>query len=71
VGNQACTHAAHRYRSHLTDDASFDARTLDELVQAIRLCTTDRWIHDVYDRYLDPTPLARAGLPPIPPENAR
>jgi len=71
VGNRACTHAAHRYRSHLTDDASFEARTLDELVQAIRLCTSGRWIHDVYDRYLDPTPVAFAGLPPLSHESAR
>jgi PD-(D/E)XK nuclease superfamily protein len=57
TGNVACTSAANRYRSCLSDSRSFDARTLDEVVQAIRLATGGGWIDAVYDRYLDPTPL--------------
>jgi hypothetical protein len=39
------------------DSRSFDARTLDEVVQAIRLATGGGWIDAVYDRYLDPAPV--------------
>jgi hypothetical protein len=66
-GNIDCTRAAQRYRSCLSDSRSFDARTLDEVVQAIRLASGSDWIDAVYDRYLDPTPLTRARLPPLRP----
>jgi hypothetical protein len=62
TGNIDCTLAAHRYRRCLTDTSTFDARTLDEIVLAIRLTTGGDWIDAVHDRYLDPTPLKRAGL---------
>ena len=38
----------------LTDSTTFDARTLDALVHAVRLTTS---ITDVYENYLDPTPI--------------
>lgn len=69
TGNVDCTAAAHRYRHCLTDSATFDVRTLDELVQAVRLATDDPWADAVYERYLDPQPVsnalgrARAGRP--------
>jgi hypothetical protein len=36
-------------------------------MEAIRLSTGDGWIDTVYDRYLDPTPVTRAGLSPLRP----
>jgi hypothetical protein len=63
TGNVACTAAARRYRRCLIDSATFDARTLDELVQAIRLCTDDPWAHALYERYLDPSPITHTVQP--------
>lgn len=60
AGNVACTAAARRYGHSLTATTTFDARTLDELVQAIRLVTDDPWADAVYQRYLDPGPVAHA-----------
>ncbi|GAA2573563.1 hypothetical protein GCM10010210_56460 [Pseudonocardia hydrocarbonoxydans] len=60
TGNVACTTAARRYSHALTDSTTFDARTLDELVQAIRLVADDPWADAVYERYLDPRPVSRA-----------
>ena len=54
VGNTQCSAAARDYRHCLTDGRTFDARTLDEVVQAARLATTSTWPHDVHARYLDP-----------------
>ena len=55
LGNTACATAAQRYRRFLTDTDTFDVRTLDDMIQAIRLATTDQWPGQVYERYLDPT----------------
>ena len=55
VGNVACADAAARYRRCLTDGETFDARTVDEVVQAARIASPDSWPDDVYTRYLDPT----------------
>jgi hypothetical protein len=60
AGNVDCTAAALRYSHALTDTTTFDARTLDELVQAIRLVADDPWADAVYERYLDPGPVSRA-----------
>lgn len=60
AGNIDCTAAARRYGHCLTDTTTFDARTLDELVHAIRLVAKDPWAEAVYERYLDPRPVARA-----------
>ena len=64
-GNIDCTRAGHEYRACLRDAGSFDARTLDEVVQAVRLVTGVGWVDAVHDRYLDPAPPTRAGLPPL------
>ncbi|MHA6779659.1 PGN_0703 family putative restriction endonuclease [Pseudonocardia saturnea] len=55
VGNTACADGAARYRRYLTDVETFDARTLDDVVQAARLVSPASWPDDVYARYLDPT----------------
>jgi hypothetical protein len=55
IGNTACAVAADRYRQCLTQDETFEVRTLDDIVQAARLATTEPWPDDVYARYLDPT----------------
>lgn len=57
TGNIACAAAAQRYRRCLTDSTTFDARTLDELVHAVRHTTSDPWITQVHERYLDPAPI--------------
>lgn len=59
AGNVDCTAAARRYARCLTDTTTFDARTLDELVQAIRIVADDPWADAVYERYLDPRPVSR------------
>jgi hypothetical protein len=70
TGNVRCTAAARRYRHCLTDSRSFDARTLEELVQALRLTTDDVWPEAVYERYLDLPRVrdraGRVGLEPTP-----
>jgi hypothetical protein len=55
MGNLACSDAAARYRSCLSDPDTFDARTLDDVVQAARLTAPTSWPDEVYSRYLDPT----------------
>jgi hypothetical protein len=55
LGNTACAAAAQRYRRTLADADTFDVRTLDDVVGAIRLSTPDQWPVEVYERYLDPT----------------
>lgn len=55
VGNTACADGAARYRRCLTEADTFDARTLDDVVQAARLTSPASWPDDVYARYLDPT----------------
>lgn len=57
VGNLACATVAADYRRCLSDEATFDVRTLDDLVHAARLSTTASWPDDVYARYLDPAPV--------------
>jgi hypothetical protein len=59
TGNVDCTAAARHYRHCLTDPRSFDARTLEELVHALRLTTEDMWPEAVYERYLNPAPVVR------------
>jgi hypothetical protein len=65
VGNAACARAAARYRRCLTEASTFEPCTLDAMVQAIRLTTRDSWAEELYDRYLDMSRLAIAGMPPI------
>jgi hypothetical protein len=54
VGNIACAAAAASYRRCLTVVDTFDVRTLDEVVQAARLATSDSWPDQFYARYVDP-----------------
>jgi hypothetical protein len=65
ASNIHCAVAARRYRDCLADAGSFEARTLDDIVQAIQLATGDGWIDAVHDRYLDPVHLLNAGMPPL------
>lgn len=60
VGNVACATAAASYRRCLTVGDSFDVRTLDDVVQATRLATSDTLPEQLYARYLDPTPVKTA-----------
>jgi hypothetical protein len=60
VGNTACAAAAGRYRHCLDNGETFHARTLDEVVQAARLASSDSWTDEVFARYLDPTPVNAA-----------
>lgn len=51
TGNRPCTAAAQRYQRCLTDTSTFDTRRLEELIQALRMTTTDEWIDELNDRY--------------------
>lgn len=60
VGNTRCTSAASDYGRCLTDRDTFDARTLDDVVRAVGIATTDSWVDDVAARFLDPAPVNEA-----------
>ncbi|WP_374210120.1 hypothetical protein [Pseudonocardia sp. McavD-2-B] len=66
VGNTRCAAAARDYRCCLTGRHTFEARTLDEIVQAAQLASTDAWPHEVHHRYLDPA-LVNAAITELPP----
>ncbi|MBV71167.1 MAG: hypothetical protein CMH52_07425 [Myxococcales bacterium] len=57
-GNAACAAAVSQYVACLTDSNSFDAWSIEALVDVIRRHTDSPWIHAVYDRYLDFTKIA-------------
>lgn len=48
------------YREHLRGPSGFGAHTLEDLVGALRWAYGERWVEDVYHRYLDPAPLRKA-----------
>lgn len=51
--NEACSQAVSLYRQFLSSESSFIPWTLESVVQAIRMHTTESWINDLYDRYLN------------------
>ena len=51
VANVPCTRAIDRYRSCLTDSTTFDRRTLEEVLAAIRWVSDSDWIRSFADRY--------------------
>jgi hypothetical protein len=62
-GNTHCVKAAGRYRDCLTDPSSFDARHLEDIVDAIREITGNGWIDAVHDRYFELAYVRDAGMP--------
>lgn len=50
--NRRCANAVHDYRQCLTDDTTFTAWTLEDVVGAIRRHTDAPWIAAFHDRYL-------------------
>ncbi|RZT84911.1 hypothetical protein EV383_1769 [Pseudonocardia sediminis] len=66
VGNTRCAVAGRDYGRCLIDSRTFEARTLDEVVQAMRLVTTDAWPDEVYARYLDAA-LVNTTITTLPP----
>lgn len=51
--NTACVDALAQYRSCLTDESSFDAWTLESIVETLRKETDAEWVSAFYSRYLD------------------
>lgn len=66
VGNMHCAAAARDYGRCLVGGQTFEARTLDEIVQAAQLATTDAWPDEVHNRYLNPAPVNTA-INEVPP----
>ena len=50
--NVACRRAVARYRKHLTNEESFAAWSLEEVVAAIQSVTRAHWADELHDRYL-------------------
>lgn len=55
TGNEAVAGHVERYRQHLADDATFEARTLEDLVATLRWTLGESWVEDFDRRYLDTT----------------
>ncbi len=51
--NLHCKEAVEEYKQCLTDDRTFENWTLEEVAEAIKQNTQDKWIGDLIDRYLD------------------
>lgn len=51
--NNHCSQAIKDYRNCLTDSKTFEAWLIEDVVSTIEQFTQDRWIHLLYDRYLD------------------
>ena len=52
-GNTYCANAVSRYRECLTNTESFEDWTLEGLTSTIKEHSTDDWIEEFHDRYLD------------------
>ena len=52
-GNTHCSDAVRQYQSHLTNQDTFAAWTIESVVSAIKQCTNDDWIGLFEDRYLN------------------
>lgn len=50
--NAACGAAARRYRDHLSDDSTFGAVTLEQVIDVVGSETDARWVREVRDRYV-------------------
>ncbi len=51
--NWLCSKVAGYYRAMLTDSTSFQDWTIETVVNSIKQFTSDSWIEEFYDRYLD------------------
>jgi hypothetical protein len=65
TANRRCAQAAATYRQHLTSLETFEARTLEEIVAAIRWHCDDPWIREFTNRYVDIGRLEDLGVPPL------
>jgi hypothetical protein len=65
AGNRPVARAATDYASCLSDASTFESLTLERLIQTLRQIQSQRWVEDLYERYLDPRRLAAAGLPDL------
>jgi hypothetical protein len=63
LANPECARAARSYRGHLLDPSTFEYRTIEDLVTALRFASGAAWTHEVFDRYLNPAILEEAGFP--------
>ena len=52
-GNEACAAVVASYRKQLGPRPTFEARTLEDVVNAIGACTDAPWVRELRERYLD------------------
>ena len=63
--NEACARAARDYRAALTAAETFEAWTLESLVEDLRVAGAGRWLEAFSDRYLAFEKLHRFGVAPL------
>ena len=51
--NKACSNVVEQYKTCLSHNSSFQSWTLEELVSCLQKHSSQPWIQDFYDRYLD------------------
>lgn len=61
--NQRCADAVAAYRGLMSETATFDAITLERLLEVLAHETDRHWVAEVNDRYIADEPLRRAGWP--------
>lgn len=60
VRHEKSVQAVSVYREFLRESAKFGAHTFEEIIAALRWSYGQKWVEDVWARYLDPAPLRRA-----------
>ena len=58
--HEKASQAVSVYREYLRESAGFAAHTLEDAVAALRWAYGEKWVEDLYGRYLDPTVIRRA-----------
>ena len=64
AANTAMASAANRYATTLLDAGTFEHRTLEEMVDRLRVVTTSPWVAEFADRYLNFGKLRAVGVNP-------
>jgi hypothetical protein len=62
--NTSMASAADRYATTLLDARTFEHRTLEEMVERLRVVTTSPWVAEFVDRYLSFGKLRAVGVSP-------
>jgi PD-(D/E)XK nuclease superfamily protein len=64
AANTLMTSVANRYVAALLDASTFEHRTLEEMVERLRVVTTASWVAAFEDRYLNFRKLRAVGVSP-------